>query len=92
MKNLTPDYVCGFIDGEGCFTLHIVKRKTSLLGLYFTRSFSVFQNTISANVLEEIQDFFECGFIRKDRNTSKYPVRDLKNLQQKIIPFFKKTQ
>ena len=88
MKNLTPDYICGFIDGEDCFSLHIVKRQTSPFGLFFTSSFSVSQNTTSVNVLEEIQHFFGYGFIRKDRNTSKYEVRDLKNLQQKIIPFF----
>ena len=90
MRKVTPQYICGFVDGEGCFTLHIVKRAQSPFGLYFTPSFSVSQNTRSVHVLEEIQHFFGCGFIRKDRHTSKYEVRDATNLQEKIIPFFKK--
>ena len=41
-------------------------------------------------MLEEIRLFFGCGWIRKDRKTSKYEVRDLESLLKKIIPFFKK--
>ena len=40
------------------------------------------------SVLKEIQQFFKCGFIRQDKKTSKYEVRDLVNLEQIIIPFF----
>ena len=57
-KPITPDYIVGFIDGEGCFTLHIVKRKKSPFGFYFTPSFSVSQNTSSVSVLHEIHAFF----------------------------------
>jgi len=61
MKKLTPDYILGFTDGEGCFTLHIVNRKKRL---NFTPSFSVSQNTHSIQVLKEIQQFFGCGYLR----------------------------
>lgn len=86
MKKISADYIVGFTDGEGCFSLHISKRTKSPFGLFFTPSFSVSQNTTSVAVLEEIQTFLGCGFIRPDRKTSKYEVRDLDSLEQKIIP------
>lgn len=92
MKKITANYITGFIDGEGCFTLHIFKTPKSQFGYCFTPSFSVSQNTESVRVLEEIQVFFGCGFIRKDRKTSKYEVRSLSNLHNIIIPFFKKNR
>lgn len=92
MKSITPDYIVGFTDGEGCFSLHIVKRQKSPFGFYFTPSFSLSQNTSSVHVLEEILAFFDCGFIRKDKKTSKYEVRDLVNLETIIVSFFQKNQ
>ena len=56
MKKITPDYIVGFIDKEGCFTLHIFKKATSSFGICVTPSFSVSQNSTSVHVLEEIQN------------------------------------
>lgn len=92
MKKITADYIVGFTDGEGCFSLHITKRTQNNFGFFFTPSFSLSQNTSSKHVLEEIQAFFGCGFVRKDRKTSKYEVRDLQELLLKIIPFFEKNK
>lgn len=92
MKKITTDYIVGFTDGEGCFSLHIVKKSQTRFGFFFTPSFSLSQNTTSRHVLEEIQQVLGCGFVRKDRKTSKYEVRDLNELLEKIIPFFKTNQ
>ncbi len=80
------------MNNGGCFTLHLIKKSKSPFGICLTPSFSVSQNTTSLNVLQEIQTFFNCGSIRKDRNTSKFEVRDLESLQHKIIPFFRENQ
>jgi len=87
---ITPEYIVGFTDGEGCFTLQISKRATSRYGLFVTPSFSLSQNTDSKNVLLDFQQFFGCGTLRKDRGTTKYEVRCLKDLREKILPFFEK--
>lgn len=92
LKSITSEYILGFTDGEGCFTLHISKKKKSPFGISLTPSFSVSQNTESLHVLQEIRLFFQCGWIRNDRKTSKYEVRDLDSLLTKVIPFFKKHQ
>lgn len=90
MKKISHDYIVGFTDGEGCFSLHISKQNKRPFGLCFTPSWSVSQNSTSENVLQDIKAFFNCGFIRPDRKTNKYEVRDLEDLGNKIIPFFKK--
>lgn len=92
MNKITADSIVGFTDGEGCFSLHRLKRRQSPFGFSFTPSFSISQNTLSVGVLKEIQTYFDCGFIRPDRKTSKYEIRDLANLSKKIIPFFKKNR
>lgn len=92
MTPLTADYIVGFTDGEGCFSLHITKRTQNQFGFCFSPSFSLSQNTSSKQVLEDIQLFFQCGFLRKDRETSKYEVRDLQELLEKSIPFFEKNK
>ena len=89
-KPITADSLVGFLDGEGCFTIHISRRQSSRFGLFFTPSLSVSQNTTSVSVLEDIQAFFGCGFIRPDRKTSKYLVRDLEHLVDSMLPFFQK--
>lgn len=88
MKKISSDYIVGFTDGEGCFSLDISKHKKRPFGLCLTPSWSVSQNSTSVTVLKDIKSFFGCGFIRPDRKTSKYEVRDLESLQHKIIPFF----
>lgn len=89
-KKISRDYIVGFTDGEGCFSLHISRHKKRPFGLCFTPSWSVSQNSTSENVLQDIKSFFNCGFIRPDRKTSNFEVRDLENLQKKNHSFFQK--
>jgi hypothetical protein len=88
--SVSPEYISGFTDGEGCFTILLSRKSTSLFGICITPSFSISQNTSGKHVLEEIQKYFKCGFIRKDRNTLKYEVRNFSDLQTKIRPHYLK--
>jgi len=64
-------------------------------GVEVRPSFSVSQkkdkNRINVALLSNFINFFDCGFIRESKHdgTLKYEVRDLKELNLKIIPFFK---
>ena len=85
-------YITGFVDGEGCFSIGIVKREKMRTGLEIRPSFSVGQNRKSLDVLKLIQNHFGCGAIRfsKKDQLYKYEVRSIKDLKTKIIPHFKK--
>ena len=87
-----PEYISGYVDGEGCFTVTFNRKPKALLGWEFRHSFSVSQNEDRRQVLDLIQKYFRCGFIRRDWSdkTVKFEVRDHKDLMGKIIPHFEK--
>lgn len=84
------EYISGFVDGEGCFSVSFSKRSKFLVGWETKPSFSASQNEDRAEPLYLMQKIFQCGFIRRDYSdkTLKYEVRSLEELTQKIIPFF----
>ena len=86
------EYISGYVDGEGCFSISFSKREKFLVGFETKPSFSVSQNEDRAQILFQMQKIFKCGFIRRDYSdkTLKYEVRSLNDLINKIIPHFEK--
>jgi len=89
------NWICGFVDGEGCFSVSIIKNKTTKSGIQIFPEFVITQGAKSLPALEEIKKFFGCGNIfvnrRYDNHNEdiyRYCVRSLKELDSKIIPFF----
>ena len=91
MRN-TEEYITGYIDGEGCFTVIFNKRSKARIGWELRPSFSVSQNEDRRQVLDLIQKYFGCGYVRRDYSdkTVKFEIRDHKDLIQKVIPHFEK--
>ncbi len=89
---MDPNYITGFVDGEGSFSITISPRQFEKVKWEVKPSFSVSQNKESRGVLFKIKDYFKCGTIRPNRkdNTYKYEVRRLEDLDTKIIPHFKR--
>ena len=92
-------WIVGFVDGEGCFSVSIFKNRTSKSGFQVMPEFVVTQGAKSLSALEGIKEFFECGSIFVNRrhdnhreNLYRFCVRSLKDLNEKIIPFFKDNQ
>ena len=89
-------YITGFVDGEGCFSITIQRSKNVKLGIQVIPEFHVSQHQNRTEVLRAIQKRFSCGYIKPNnpRNpkdlTSVYVVRNLADLQNKVIPFFQK--
>jgi LAGLIDADG endonuclease len=85
-------WVCGFTDGEGCFSVSFSKRESLKTKLEVKPSFSISQKASSRESLETMQKYFQCGSLRysSSDNCYKYEVRSLKDINEKIIPFFNK--
>lgn len=88
-------WIVGFVDGEGCFSISIVRNATSRLGWQVQHEFVVTQSNESIDSLRKLQSFFSCGFVyeneRYDNHRSplaRYVVRRRDDLRQKIVPFF----
>lgn len=90
-------WICGFVDGEGCFSVSIIRNSTTGSGWQVFPEFVVTQGAKSRAALELIQEFFQCGRIYENRrhdshkeNLLRYCVRSQKDLRERIIPFFEK--
>ena len=91
-KTCFCNYISGFVDGEGCFSISFRRREKIKVGIELTPSFSIAQKKTAINykLLEKIRDVFEGGAIRDDnRGCYKYETRSITHIQRKIIPFFK---
>ena len=86
------NWILGFTDGEGCFCISFTKRSKLKLKIETHCSFSISQKACSLKILEQIQQYFSCGGIRysKKDDTYKYEIRNIKDLNKKVIPFFTK--
>lgn len=91
------NWLVGFTDGEGCFSVSIIRNKTTKSGWQIFPEFVVTQGAKSLGSLEIFQKFFGCGriFINKrydnhHENLYRYCVRSVNDLKHTIIPFFKK--
>ena len=92
-------WITGFVDGEGSFLINIFKSPRAKMGWQVFPEFNVSQSKKDIALLYEVQRFFNCGHIyihrmraKKEKRWDilyKYCVRSRKDLQEKIIPFFK---
>ncbi len=91
-KRNIHEYISGYVDGEGCFSISFSKRKKFLVGFETRPSFSTSQNEDRAQILFLMKKNFKCGSIRRDFSdkTLKYEVRSLEDIVNKIIPHFEK--
>ena len=86
------NYICGFIDGEGCFSSYRQRDK------YDRFCFAIESDYRDRPLYEEIKEKFGCGTIYERRRKSLvnklnchyviYMVRNIKDIQNVIIPFF----
>jgi len=93
--SLTPDYVAGFVDGEGCFSVSVHPHPTVRYGTRWliAPSFHVYQHRDNVEILEKLRDFFGCGRITPKGPNSPvmtYSVYRRANLESAIVPFFER--
>ena len=88
-------WIVGFVDGEGCFSISVVRNHTCRLDWQVQHEFSVTQAAHSRASLEDLGSFFGCGTIienrRHDNHRSplmRYAVKRRADLENTIIPFF----
>lgn len=87
---ISPEYISGYVDGEGSFLVSFSPRQKLSVGLEVRPSFSIGQRSDRSQVLRNIQTYFGCGSIRKSSRDfcDKYEVRSIKDLCDVIIPHF----
>ena len=94
-RPLVAQWVVGFVDGEGCFSVPIFRNRSCRLGWQVQPEFAVVQGGRSVQVLYGLERFFGCGSVdvnlRHDNHREdvwRYHVRRFSELANRIVPFF----
>ena len=88
---LDPEWITGFVDGEGCFHVSINANETMKCGYQVLPEFTVVQHERDVAVLHALKAHFGCGVVRKNHgDRMAYRVRALDHLLDRIVPFFVK--
>lgn len=87
-NNLNPNWITGFTDAEGCFTIIISKRNKTKWRISI--SFEINLHKKDKEILLNIQKFFQTGHVidRKEKNISVYRITKIKEIIENIIPHF----
>jgi len=89
--NLEAQWIVGFIDGEGCFYVGILKRSDMTVGAQVQPELTVVQHEQDIQVLHGLKKFFGCGQVVKNNDTRySWRVRNLNHFLTILIPFFEK--
>lgn len=86
-----PQWVSGFVDGEGCFTINIYKRNDTVLGEGVKLVFKVTQDDRNKALLANLVKRLGCGSLysqSKKGHVTDFMVTGLSDIINKILPFF----
>ena len=91
-KILDPYWLAGFVSGEGCFRVSLIKTISSQLGYWVQLSFELTQHTRDIELINSLIEYLDCGqtTVYNDYNFIKYVVSNISDNMGKIIPFFDK--
>ena len=88
---LSPEWITGFVDGEGCFHIGISKHPEMRSGYQILPELTVVQHKRDLQLLHQLRSVMGCGVVRRNHGDRFcWRVRDLKNMQEVIIPFFER--
>ena len=86
----SPNWVCGFTEGEGSFYISLVKSSRLKTGVDVRLGFVLTQHSRDQALLIGLESFFGVGkfYLRSNQLAGDFKVTRLEDLNEKIIPFF----
>jgi len=88
---LEAEWITGFVDGEGCFHVAVIRQPTMKTGHQVLPEFTVVQHERDVQVLHALKAHFGCGVVRRNHgDRMAYRVRSIEHLLEHIVPFFVK--
>ena len=87
---MDPWFVTGLTEGEGCFCISLSLRPKLRCGIEVRPSFSLSLNEKDRTLLEDLQTYFGCGWIRESKSdrTFKFESRSVSELVESVVPQF----
>ena len=88
---MNPDWLVGFVDGEGCFHVGVSRHPEMRFGAQILPEFTVVQHMRDVSLLHRIRSAMGCGVVRRNHGDRYcWRVRDLRHLADIIVPFFER--
>ncbi len=88
-NSLHPEWIVGFIDGEGCFHIGISRHADMRFGRQILPELTVVQHQRDLALLHQLRSHFGCGVVRRNHGDRYcWRVRDLEQLLDRVCPFF----
>ena len=88
-------WIVGFVDGEGCFSISVVRNPGCRFGWQVQHEFSVTQAASSRAALELLVEEFRCGTMiestRHDNHREvllRFSLKRRSHLVERVVPFF----
>lgn len=90
LKNVNPYWVTGFVEAEGCFYINTIKSKAYKIGYQVKLDFSLVQHRRDKILMESFVNYFNSGGSYVNKESVRYIASKFLDIQEIIIPFFKK--
>ncbi len=86
----SPEWLVGFVSGEGNFMIRLMNSSTHKQGYQVGLRFQITQHIKDRVLMENILNYFECGYLSVRDDIVDYHVTKFNDILEKIIPFFDK--
>ena len=92
LLNSTIDlnWIVGFTDAEGCFSIRITKSSSTKTGLQVQLRYQITQSAIDKIFMNSLETLWGCGkvFLRFKESKVDFQILKFKDLSEKVIPLF----
>lgn len=89
-ESLSPEWVVGFVDGEGCFYIGVNRQPTMKIGWQVLPEFRVVQHQRDVALLEQLRAFFGCGQVTVNNgDRMELRIRGVRELSERVVTFFR---
>jgi len=87
-----PNWLSGFLEGDGCFSICVVKSSRSKYGALVQLFFNITQHSRDEQLLKSLVNYLGCGgyYLVSGRDLGKFIVTRFSDIESKIMPFFDK--
>ena len=85
-----PNWLAGFISGEGCLSVGVTESVTHLTGFKVFLIFTITQHYRDEKLIRSFIDYFHCGKVYKKGDAYDFRVTKFSDFIEKIIPFLQK--
>lgn len=85
-----PNWLAGFVDGEGCFRVRISKSAKTKTGYVVSLEFKITQHNRDDGLMKSLVSYLDCGYYYPSSTleSGQFRVARLSDISDKILPFF----